>query len=319
MVRRCGGKDMAYRAVCFHEQDKFNEIVDSYLEKARKELMNEPSLVGPIYYQRDSSSAKERVAEMRAAYVRSVQPPSLGEFSPVRVDVAVQTGLPVVDGVQSAISTDPEVKGAEEEQEDESLERSSPSAAVRSGKPIRRYKSSAMVSLRFIGDNHSSPSLLLGPEQSDSCGSGSNPVGGLVDLTGDNVGSRDDSCSDYHDDQLCDSDVGNSQDCHSLGLVPGTIRPPAVLGQLGLVHSELVDEKISRTVDSLQAELGLRKSLARVSLKRARDDDLDGDINDISAKIVNLLNLCNTSQESKDLSAVREMKRRPVAWYAAQV
>lgn len=137
-----------------------------------------------------------------------------------------------------------------------------------------------------------------------------------MDLANDNVKSRDDSCSDCHDDQRCDSDDGNSQDCHSPGLVPDTIRPPSVLGQLGLVHSELVDEKISRTVDSLQAELELRKSSPRVSLKRSRDDDLNGDINDISAKIMNLLSLCNTSQESKDLAAVREVKRRPVAWYA---
>ncbi|KAF9342502.1 hypothetical protein BGX34_008064, partial [Mortierella sp. NVP85] len=136
-------------------------------------------------------------------------------------------------------------------------------------------------------------------KQSDTTGSGDNSTATLVDLTDNAVGSQGDSSSDCHSYQLCDADVdigaaanvGTSQDRCSQGLVPDTIRPPSVLGQLGLLHSELVDEKIGRTVDSIQAELELRKSSSRVSLKRSRDDDLNGDINDISAKIVNLLNL----------------------------
>ncbi|KAF9348936.1 hypothetical protein BGX34_002158 [Mortierella sp. NVP85] len=273
-----GGRSVANEVLRLYEQDMFDTVVDEFLEQQSMRLWQRPFSLDPSYYQLVGGLTKDRIAEMAAkrsrCCVEEIKPLRLKKSTPV--DVALQTEPPVVDGAQSVILTDHKDKSAEEdqeEQEDKPLERNNPSRAV-----------------------------LSDPKQSDSTGCGDNSVATLVDLADNEVGSRDDGCSDCRDGQLRDSDAGTGQDCHSQGHVPDTIRPPSLLGQLGLLHSELVDEKIGRAVDSLQAELERRKSSPRASLKRSRDDDdLNGDINDISAKIMNLLNLCNTSQESKDL------------------
>lgn len=112
-----------------------------------------------------------------------------------------------------------------------------------------------------------------------------------------------------------DEEEEDDQDHDSPDLLSVSSRFTAVLGHLGYEHGQLLDVKLERTIEAFEADLKQGRLPRLGTLKRARDVELDTEINTVTENIDGLLHLAHGSEESKRLLYGRPMKRRKDAWY----